>query len=62
LPIHNQKIEAGELGVKSGKGFLDWPEGKAERVRRRRDLFILEFLKLQRTGRFDKAGLRPGKG
>jgi hypothetical protein len=41
------------LGVKSGKGFLDWPEGKAERVRRRRDLFILEFLKLQRTGCFD---------
>jgi len=53
LPIHNQKIEAGELGVKSGKGFLDWPEGKAERVRRRRDLFILEFLRLQKAGRFD---------
>jgi 3-hydroxybutyryl-CoA dehydrogenase len=52
-PIHNQKIEAGELGVRSGKGFLDWPEGEAERVRKRRDLFILEFLKLQKAGRFD---------
>jgi 3-hydroxybutyryl-CoA dehydrogenase len=52
-PIHNKKIDSGELGVKSGKGFLDWPKGEAERVRQRRDVFILEFLKLQKAGRFD---------
>jgi 3-hydroxybutyryl-CoA dehydrogenase len=52
-PNHNQKVENGDLGAKTGRGFLDWPDGKADEVRARRDAFILEFLKLQKTGRFD---------
>jgi 3-hydroxybutyryl-CoA dehydrogenase len=51
-PIHNEKIAKGDTGVKVGKGFLDWPPGKAEQVRARRDAFIMEFLRLQRAGKF----------
>jgi len=51
-PIHNQKIAKGETGAKVGKGFLDWPSGKAEQVRTRRDGFIMEFLRLERAGKF----------
>jgi len=51
--IHNEKIGKGEMGVKSGKGFLDWPTGKSEQVRARRDGFIMEFLRLERAGKFE---------
>jgi 3-hydroxybutyryl-CoA dehydrogenase len=52
-PVHNEKIAKGETGAKAGKGFLDWPAGKAEQVRARRDAFLMEFLRLQRAGKFD---------
>jgi 3-hydroxybutyryl-CoA dehydrogenase len=51
-PIHNQKIEKGETGVKAGKGFLEWPAGRAEAVRARRDAFIMQFLRWEREGKF----------
>jgi len=51
-PIHNEKIAKGETGAKGGKGFLDWPVGKAEQVRARRDAFLMEFLRLERAGKF----------
>jgi 3-hydroxybutyryl-CoA dehydrogenase len=51
-PIHNEKIAKGETGIKVGKGFLDWPPGKADQVRARRDAFIMEFLRLERAGKF----------
>lgn len=51
-PIHNQKIAKGETGASVGKGFLDWPAGKAEQVKARRDAFIMEFLRLERAGKF----------
>ena len=54
LRVHTGKVEAGELGVKTGRGFLEWPEGKPEEVRRRRDEFILEFLRMKRQGRFSE--------
>jgi 3-hydroxybutyryl-CoA dehydrogenase len=50
--IHNEKIAKGESGAKVGKGFLDWPAGKAEQVRARRDAFLMEFLRLERAGKF----------
>ena len=52
-PIHDEKVRSGNLGVKTGSGFLDWPEGAPERVRARRDAFVLEFLKMQKAGAFD---------
>lgn len=51
-PIHSDKIAKGELGAKSGQGFLDWPEGKADMVKARRDGFIMEFLRQERAGKF----------
>jgi 3-hydroxybutyryl-CoA dehydrogenase len=51
-PIHNETIAKGALGAKAGKGFLDWPSGKAEAVRARRDAFLMEFLRLERAGKF----------
>ena len=50
-PIHLDKIAKGELGAKSGRGFLDWPEGKADKVKARRDGFIMEFLRQERAGK-----------
>ncbi len=40
-----EKLENGELGVKTGKGFYDWSKKDAEAVKQRRDRFVLEFLK-----------------
>ena len=51
-PIHNEKIAKGEMGANVGKGFLDWPPGKAEEVRARRDAFIMELLRLERACKF----------
>jgi 3-hydroxybutyryl-CoA dehydrogenase len=50
--IHNEKIAKGETGAAAGKGFLEWPAGKADAVRARRDAFIMEFLRWQKEGRF----------
>ncbi len=50
--IHQEKVAKGELGVKSVRGFLDWPSGKADDVRARRDAFLIEFLRLKRAGKF----------
>jgi 3-hydroxybutyryl-CoA dehydrogenase len=50
-PIHNQKVANGELGVRTGKGFLEWTPEKAEAVKALRDRFLMDFAKWQRTGR-----------
>ncbi len=44
-PLMKQKIEASELGVKTGKGFYDWSVKSAADVRARRDAFVLDCLK-----------------
>ena len=49
-PMLNRMVADGELGVKSGKGFLDWSKHDWDEVRERRDRFILEFLKSRRDG------------
>jgi 3-hydroxybutyryl-CoA dehydrogenase len=33
-PILKEKIEKGELGIKAGKGFQEWPEEKADALRK----------------------------
>ena len=43
----NEKIDRGELGVKSGKGFYDWSVKNATAVRARRDTFVRDFLRRQ---------------
>ncbi|MBY0507296.1 MAG: hypothetical protein K2X03_25500 [Bryobacteraceae bacterium] len=37
------KLAAGELGVKTGRGFYDWSVRSADRVKARRDGFLREF-------------------
>ncbi len=51
-PVHQEKVAKGELGARSGRGFLEWPPGKADQVRTRRDAFLMEFLRLTRAGKF----------
>ncbi len=46
---YKRKVAAGELGVKSGKGFYDWSRKSADEVKARRDRFVLEFLRSQKA-------------
>lgn len=48
-PLMKTKVAAGDLGVKSGKGFYDWSKKDAAAVRNRRDKFVLEFLRAQKN-------------
>ncbi len=43
--LMREKLEKGELGVKTGKGFYDWSQRDPEAVKARRDRFVLEVLK-----------------
>ncbi|UCC62203.1 MAG: 3-hydroxyacyl-CoA dehydrogenase family protein [Anaerolineae bacterium] len=49
------KVTRGELGAKTGKGFYDWPPGRAARVIRRRDETLLEMVRWLKARGF----LRP---
>ena len=40
-----ERVAKGDLGVKSGRGFYEWPEGRAQAVRAVRDRFLLDRLK-----------------
>ena len=43
--IVRDRVAQGDLGVKSGRGFFEWPEGRAGDVRAVRDRFLLDRLK-----------------
>jgi 3-hydroxyacyl-CoA dehydrogenase len=47
--LYRQKVAGGDLGVKSGKGFYDWSRKDAAAVRARRDRFVLEFLRSEKS-------------
>ena len=47
--LYKHKVAAGELGVKSGKGFYDWSQKSADEVKARRDRFVLEFLRSEKA-------------
>jgi 3-hydroxybutyryl-CoA dehydrogenase len=40
LPLLEEKVARGELGVKTGRGFYDWSERDAEAVKELRDSFL----------------------
>jgi 3-hydroxybutyryl-CoA dehydrogenase len=44
LQLIRDKVERGELGAKAGKGFYDWPPGRAEEVIQRRDETLIELV------------------
>ncbi|MGH9667959.1 MAG: 3-hydroxyacyl-CoA dehydrogenase family protein, partial [Bryobacteraceae bacterium] len=39
-----ERVERGELGAKTGKGFYDWTKKSLADVKARRDGFVLDFL------------------
>ena len=43
--LYRQKVEEGNLGVKTGKGFYDWSKKDAAEVRARRDQFVTETVR-----------------
>jgi 3-hydroxybutyryl-CoA dehydrogenase len=51
--VVRDRIANGHLGVKSGRGFLEWTAERASAVRAVRDQFLLERLKERRASRED---------
>ena len=47
--LYKQKVASGVLGVKTGKGFYDWSQKSAEDVKARRDRFVLDFLRSEKS-------------
>ena len=47
--LYKHKVAAGELGVKSGKGFYDWSQKSADEVKAQRDRFVLVFLRSEKA-------------
>lgn len=42
-------VEDGHLGAKTGKGFLAWESGDADAVRSRRDRFLMDYLRAEKS-------------
>jgi len=47
-PLLEEKVKAGELGVKTGRGFYDWPPQRAARTIKERDRLLLRIIRLIR--------------
>ena len=47
-PLLTQKVAAGELGAKTGRGWFDWPEEKKARAIKARDRRLIELIRLTR--------------
>jgi 3-hydroxybutyryl-CoA dehydrogenase len=45
-PLLTRKVAAGDLGVKTGKGYFDWPEEKKARAIKARDRRLIELIQL----------------
>ncbi|MCH8294691.1 3-hydroxyacyl-CoA dehydrogenase family protein, partial [Candidatus Poribacteria bacterium] len=48
-PLLKDMVEKGELGVKSGKGFYEWPPEKIEEVRARMNRALIRQMKEGQT-------------
>jgi 3-hydroxybutyryl-CoA dehydrogenase len=46
LSVLNDKVERGDLGAKTGRGFHDWPQEKLEKTIAERDRFLLAITQL----------------
>jgi 3-hydroxybutyryl-CoA dehydrogenase len=46
LAVLTEKVEQGDLGAKTGRGFHEWPKEKFEQVIRERDRFLLRIAQL----------------
>ncbi len=50
LAVLTEKVERGDLGAKTGRGFHEWPKEKLEQVIRERDRFLLRIAQLVSGG------------
>jgi 3-hydroxybutyryl-CoA dehydrogenase len=48
-----EKVANGDLGAKAGKGFLTWGPHEADRVRDRRDNFLMQVLRWQKQAQVE---------
>jgi 3-hydroxybutyryl-CoA dehydrogenase len=48
-PVLQEKVDRGELGVKTGKGFYDWTPDSTEALRQRIAHALVEIEKWSRT-------------
>ena len=55
LPLLDDMIRRGELGVKAGRGFYDWAERDAGAVKERRDAFLCALARGWDEGRETRA-------
>lgn len=47
-PVLAERIAAGCNGVRSGRGFFDWPPERVEEIKRRRDDELIRWMKVDR--------------
>jgi 3-hydroxybutyryl-CoA dehydrogenase len=52
--LMRKKVAAGDLGVKTGRGFYDWSQKSADAVKARRDRFVLDFLRAEKARGADR--------
>ena len=45
--VLREKVAAGELGLKTGRGFFDWQQRNAKALLKRRDSFLIELLRAE---------------
>jgi 3-hydroxybutyryl-CoA dehydrogenase len=60
LPLLDDMIRRGELGVKAGRGFYDWAERDAGAVKERRDAFLCALARGWDEGRETRAAAPSG--
>jgi 3-hydroxybutyryl-CoA dehydrogenase len=49
--LYREKVAAGELGAKTGKGFYDWSKKSIDDVKARRDHFVIDMLRVRKLKR-----------
>ena len=54
--FYRDKVAAGELGAKTGHGFYDWSKKSITEVKARRDRFVMNFLRAERSKKQASAG------
>ena len=54
--FYRNKVAAGELGAKTGNGFYDWSKKSIADVKARRDRFVMNFLRSERSKKRASAG------
>ena len=54
--FYRDKVAAGELGAKTGNGFYDWSKKSIADVKARRDRFVMNFLRSERSKKQASAG------